>query len=325
MSKKSKQHGHIIELNSEGEAPKQIQLLPAGDVHGRDGRWWLNNKPERILEAFAIYAGPLSIDYEHANDLVVGEPIPSAGWISAIHNIDGQIWGDVDWTPRAKQMIEDKEYRFVSPVFYSDDSNVIIEIIGAGLTNRPNLVMAALNKQQDSNLILENKMNPEQRKQLCKVLGLTDDATDESIVTAAESLKSDKEKALNKASSFDANKVVPIADYQQVRGDLDKALNKISEFETAGAEAVVDEAIKNRKIAPSSKDYHLNACKTEGGLEAFKKMVASSPAIIDDQNDLNGDPENKQPELNKDQRKILEGLGVDVTDEKILADIKDVS
>lgn len=165
-------------------------------------------------------------------------------------------------------------------------------------------------------------MTPEQRKQLCKVLGLTDDATDESIVTAAEGLKQEKEKALNKANSFDATKVVPIADYQQAMGDLEKARNKISEFETAGAEAVVDEAIKNRKIAPSSKDYHLNACKAEGGLEAFKNMVASSPAIIDDQNDLDGDPENNSPELNKDQRKILEGLGVNPADEDVMNDIK---
>lgn len=131
MSKKSKQHGHIIELNSEGEAPKQIQLLPAGEVHGRDGRWWLNNEPERILEAFKVYDGPLSIDYEHANDLVVGEPIPSAGWINDLLIKNGEVWGDVEWTPKAKQMIEDKEYRFTSPVFYSDGSNVIVEIIGA--------------------------------------------------------------------------------------------------------------------------------------------------------------------------------------------------
>lgn len=324
MSKATEHFEYSLELNTEGnKAPTEIMLIPAGQVKGRDGRIWFNSNPDRVLDAFEEYNGPVSIDYEHGNFLGGPKPTPSAGWINSIFLRDGAIWGNVKWTPKAKQMIEDEEYRFHSPVFYSDGEKVISSIVGSGLTNRPNLVMPAFNKQEKPNHTLEKEMKPEQRKVLCAVLGLDEGVSDESIVTAAGTLKNDKELALNKISSFDASKVVPIADYQQVKGDLDLALNKISDFETAGAEAAVDKAIKDRKIAPSSKDYHLNACKTQDGLEAFNKMVASSPAIIDDQNNLDGDPEKKKPELNKDQRKILEGLGIDAKDEKVLADIKD--
>jgi phage I-like protein len=46
------------------------------------------------------------------------------------------------------------------------------------------------------------------------------------------------------------------------------------------AEAAVDEAVKNRKIAPASKAEYLSLCATKEGLENFKKIMAVSPEII---------------------------------------------
>jgi phage I-like protein len=43
---------------------------------------------------------------------------------------------------------------------------------------------------------------------------------------------------------------------------------------------VVDEAIKNRKIAPASRVEYLSLCATREGLETFKKIAATTPAII---------------------------------------------
>ena len=48
------------------------------------------------------------------------------------------------------------------------------------------------------------------------------------------------------------------------------------ETEIAGA---VDEAIAAGRIAPSSRDYHIAACRAKGGLDRFRTLVASSVSI----------------------------------------------
>jgi hypothetical protein len=214
----------------------------------------------------------------------------------------------------------------VSPsIYYNSATNAVIEIFGAGLTNRPNLKLAALNKSQSqtNETSTENDtMDKQARVALCKSLGLADEAADASILAAAESLKTDKATALNKALTPDATKFIPIADYQLVKGDLDKALNSIQEQATQSAEVVIDAAIAAGKIAPASKDYHLNSCKSPEVLANFKKMVEASPSINGDGKDVDGDGDDKSKALNSQQRKILEGLGVDPEDKDVAADLK---
>lgn len=65
-----------IELAADGPAPEWIQLLPAGKiVKGRDGRTWMNDHPDGILEAFAadesllsVYAGRGLVVYDSGNE-----------------------------------------------------------------------------------------------------------------------------------------------------------------------------------------------------------------------------------------------------------------
>jgi Mu-like prophage I protein len=68
--------------------------------------------------------GTVVIDYEHASerpDVAKGGPIPAAAWI---HNLSTKrdpetkkdtLWASVEWTAKAKEMIEGGEYRFFSP------------------------------------------------------------------------------------------------------------------------------------------------------------------------------------------------------------------
>lgn len=315
-----------LAVNSEGQAPLEIQLLPAGHMRGRDGREFNNSDPTGILAAFQRYGGPMAIDYEHASEIKQGEEIPAAGWITAMEDRDGEIWGKVGWTNRAAKMISGREYRFLSPVFYHDKALNILAIKSAGLTNQPNLIMQALNKADQSqstpDIGMETVMDKTARIALCKSLGLTDEASDQAILAAVTQLQDDKKIALNKAETPDATLFVPRADYDQLKGNLETAQNKIDTIEGQKAEAVIDQAIKDGKVAPSSKDYHLAACKQDGGLEAFKAMVAASPSINDGGKDTTKNPEGGQIALNKDQRKILQGLGHDPDDADLVKDLK---
>ncbi len=142
-----------IELQADGTVPEWIQLLPAGGVvKGRDGRTWINDRPENILAAFQAEDKDLPIDWEHASELKAprGDQAPAAGWLKEMELRNGEIWGLVEWTAKAIEQIKNREYRYISPVFvYEKESLRIIRITSAGLTNQPNLHLAALNKENN--------------------------------------------------------------------------------------------------------------------------------------------------------------------------------
>ena len=143
-----------LELLRHGEVPALVEVLPAGPViTGRDGRTWLNDNPAGILAAFMAEGKDLPIDWEHSSERKApqGEQAPAAGWMKGMQlGPDGIIRATVEWTPRGVESIKNREYRYLSPVFLFDrQTNAIKRITSAGLTNRPNLLLRALNRQED--------------------------------------------------------------------------------------------------------------------------------------------------------------------------------
>lgn len=135
--------------------PEWIELIPAGPVvTGIDGRSWLNDMPARIVTAFTARNRPLVIDWEHASEhrAPVGLDAPAAGWIDRLEARSGAIWGHVStWTVRAAQQLQNREYRFLSPVFlFEKAASRIVELTSVGLTNAPNLALTALNQRADA-------------------------------------------------------------------------------------------------------------------------------------------------------------------------------
>ncbi|PRA86943.1 hypothetical protein CQ054_07025 [Ochrobactrum sp. MYb29] len=131
------------------------QLLPAGPrIDARDGRWWTFD-PATVIAAFRANSGPLAVDYEHAQDLVApkGSPAPAAGWIVAMEEREGSLWGNIEWTERAAQLISGKAYRYLSPSIRHDSARNIKALNGAGLVNRPALYLEPLdlaNRDEDA-------------------------------------------------------------------------------------------------------------------------------------------------------------------------------
>ena len=91
---------------------------------------------------------PLAIDYEHQGMHAPsnGAPAPAAGWVKRLVVNGTGIFGEVDWTETAKAMIESGEYRYLSPVFDHGQGGTVFRIIGAGLTNSPNLFLTSFNR-----------------------------------------------------------------------------------------------------------------------------------------------------------------------------------
>jgi phage I-like protein len=199
-------------------------------------------------------------------------PAPAVGWIKQIEVRDNALWGRVEWTADGAATVTSRAYRYLSPVFqYDYQTGEILQIVSAGLTNNPNLEMAALNRTTTETTDMD--------KAVLDALGLAATSTAADAVVAINTLKSEKAVALNRAEAPDPERFVPKADHQL-------ALNRITAFETeektrreSAITAAVDAAVAAGKVAPASKDYHLAACRQDGGLERFTAMVGAAPVI----------------------------------------------
>ncbi len=299
-----------LQAGEDRSAPEWVELIPAGpNVIGRDGRAWVNDRPDDIVSAFTV---DLPIDYEHASEEPAGQPAPAAGWVKEVQNRGGAVWGRVEWVEAAANMIAAREYRFLSPTFFfSRTSTRIARLRSAALTHHPNLDLKALNRSQSETG--SPAMNNEQRKALCKKLGLADEASDTAILGAVEDLQADVAKAENAAQTPDLDKFVPRADHDKVVADLEAANNSLTERDSADVEALVDQAIADEKITPSNRDFYVASCKAEGGVERFKAFVAAAPklAVAANSGLDTKDPDEAVAALSADDKLIADQLGLD--------------
>jgi phage I-like protein len=187
-------------------------LLPAGEFKGRDGRpgkdlsWKLTDAQGRALAARmnTRHQGGVqfNLDYEHQAMLAEknGQPAPASGWAGQFEWRDGQglFALNVQWTAKAKQMIEAGEYKYISPVMlYNKDTGEVTDVINASLVNIPALDLNPVAQENMARLNsffsttnLESSMNPVLLACLA-ALGLpqTDATTAEQALSAIAALK----------------------------------------------------------------------------------------------------------------------------------------
>lgn len=297
-----------IAASKEAGAPEWVQLFPPGpDLKARDGRWWTLD-PQRVVAAFAANDGPLAIDYEHGQAHLApqGLAAPAAGWIVAVEERDGAVWGKVEWTPKAAAAIAEREYRFLSPDFHflPDDRNLIVSLNGAGLVNRPALVMAAL-----SRISPEQKENPPMSKAIAMALGLAQDATEAAILAAIAGQKdehaalcgmlkidsaSDRQTVTAAVASLQSETATALAavkanpstaEVAALKTDLDATRTALAALQKKDADREIDAALSaaaaEGKITPASRDAYRAMCAEKGGLERFRALAATLPVICE--------------------------------------------
>lgn len=256
-----------------GAVPDWVQLTPAGpDITGMDGRRFRLSNPEAVVAVFNRSGRALAVDINHASEIDSGgTPVPAQGWIEEIENRDGALWGKVAWTDPGRALMAARGYRYLSPaLIVSKKTREVVAITSAGLVHSPNLNMTALNSQQPE----ITDMDPA----ILEALGLITTATTTDAVSAITALKADTATALNSARAPDPELFVPRADHEV-------ALNSIAAFQAeeatrsaAAMNTAVDAAVAAGKIAPASRDYHLETCKSVG-LEKFASLLAGMPVI----------------------------------------------
>lgn len=279
-----------IIVAADGAAPQWVELIPAADAHGivagRDGRAWRFDATahQNILAAHAGLGMDVPVDWEHATQHRAshGDEAPAAGWVTQLEIRDGALWGNVDWTERATQQISAREYRYLSPVFdYDTHTQRIAQLVSVGLTNLPNLRLAALNQRQEPMMRSEALTAA-----IVSALGLAADAPDNEVATAINTLKQNADTATAQAR----NNQQPSLERFVPRADYDAALNRAETAEAtlkqqeaaahaAAVDAALDEAVANGKIVPASRNYYKEACNTPEGLQRFRDFVGAAPVI----------------------------------------------
>jgi phage I-like protein len=120
-----------------GKPPTEFRIWAFGDVRTTKGDFKCTEAGAALLMAtYRDQGNDLVFDYEHQTIYTCGDS-PAAGWFSLEQRADG-IWATgINWTPNAFSRLENKEYRYFSPVFYYDEGGAITELVNIALTNVP--------------------------------------------------------------------------------------------------------------------------------------------------------------------------------------------
>ncbi|MEW5804928.1 MAG: phage protease [bacterium] len=301
--------GKLILVDArEGVVPVEIQLLPWGEQHTEKGDWVVDDASLRLIIAdFAGRKNDPVIDYEHQS---LGEGIaPAAGWIKKLINKGTLgLWAAVEWTQRAAEFIKNKEYRYLSPVFFRDPETLrVTRLVNAGLTNVPLIdgMVPLVNKQP----VIFNHSIPKEdamKKKLAALLGLKEDAPDEEFIQVI-SARMEAAKAQGaqgaQGNSLTSHEKIPAeitgllglepgaktadvaARIQSLKQSADQTTAlaaKVTTLEEGAkkreAGELVEAAMKEGKVTPAQREWADAYALRDP--EGFKLFVAKAPQIV---------------------------------------------
>lgn len=244
-----------------GTAPEWVHLLPEGKMTGRDGRSFELADAPGLLLAFQSSGVDLPVDYEHQNDrpeAKLSGPVPAAGWIKELKADESGLWGRVEWTATAREMIARKEYRYLSPSFlFHPKTRQILRLNGAGLVHNPNLHLTALASQETDMLPIDQRKPNDQSAtadlgaELARLLGLPATASaKELIAKLAERLTKEPDPA----------KYMPVTAVQEM---LHSRREEQNSFADGRAQEKVRIAVQQGYITNGMRNWALALCRSD--------------------------------------------------------------
>lgn len=281
------------------DATDEIKILPMGLVKSQKGEFYVDDESVDLMrQHFKERRLDIVVDYEHQtlNDVQA----PAGGWIKDFYAKDGAVVAKVEWTPKAKQYIENKEYRYLSPVVMvrkSDKKAVILHSVA--LTNTP--AIDGMYTIKNSIDIGDVEMD-ELLKQLIELFGLPETATEEEVIAKVKEIKGkepekpeenkeDKEEIVANKAVLEVLGLKEGADQEAVLGKIMELKNpagganatKLQELETKimkrEAQEKVTLALKEGKITKAQEQWALQYALTapKGFDEYLKNAVAVVP------------------------------------------------
>ena len=192
--------GYLIALSVAvgSEPPSEFVIFDPGTLKTSKGEFLFDELAGlSVLNHFAEHgADRLPIDFDHGMLAVIKTPdtAAAAGWFTPELRGGALVAANVEWTPRAAEMLRNREFRFLSPAFnYDRETGQITELLNVALTNLPATKNAdplvaseSDNPQTTLDPVLPDE-RPTKRKDMQKLfaaLGATDEA--EAVTIAKE-------------------------------------------------------------------------------------------------------------------------------------------
>ena len=335
----------VLAFDLDADANGWHQLLPAGAFSAVDGRpldvpggqWYLDASiAQRLIAQAEAAANDLVIDYEHQTlrKDENGQPAPAAGWFKQLEWREGSgLWIKPRWTARARDHIDQGEYRYLSAVFpYDAATGYPLKLHSAALTNRPGIDgMQALASLTASDLTSthpthqESTMN-ELLEKLLAQLGITVQGnaalTEEQQAQALTALTELKTKAGTsdtlaaqladlsaKDTAPDPAKYVPI----EVVSDLQAQLAVLSaQHKTGELEQLLADAKNDGRLLPSMESWARDLGKKDmAALSAFLDKAQPLAALSQKQTDAAKPKEGDDPvaSLSAEEKEAARLLG----------------
>lgn len=178
-----------IELNyKEGE---KVKVTPIGEVVGLDGRGFKID-PEMIIADIKNNDMHIPLDENHNFGQAVGWFDKESFEIRA----DG-IYASLELNPIGVELVENKIYRYMSPVYVMGENYRVIGLDCVGLVNRPNLLNKELNqkdeKSKEKKLEELEKLKGEIESLKGEIATLKEVKPDEAAKATEENFKSEIE------------------------------------------------------------------------------------------------------------------------------------
>lgn len=297
--------------------PKEIKILPLGYVHSEKGNFNVDDESaELIINKFKERKLDLVIDYEHQT--LGGQQAPAGGWIKDLYKGEDAIIAKVEWTKKAEEYLKNKEYKYLSPVvLVRKRDNKATTIHSVALTNTPAVdgMFAIVNSNTvDIENLSEYKEEAEMElKEIAKLLGLPETATEDEIkeaLSAAKTVKEgskkeepggEKKEEPKKEGTQEDEKVVAnstilgllgcgadsttedvAASIMALKvGDANtqaelKALK--AEMKEKGAEELVMKALKDGKITAAQKEWAKEYALSDS--KGFESFLEKAPKVV---------------------------------------------
>lgn len=320
---------YALEGLNVSEAPDEIKILPLGTVHSQKGDFVVDDESFDLINRHFENRGlDLVIDYEHQT--LKDVQAPAGGWIKKLVKTNDAIAAQVEWTAKAKQYLENKEYKYLSPVVICRKSDgKAVALHSVALTNTPAIdgMFALVNSIDISSPDGAEGGNSMELKKIVALLGLPADATEADVEKAIQELKKQEkteEVVANKTImdllelKGDAKTEDVAAKIMELKGSADKTKDEMilelkRRMDERDAEELVTMALKQGKISAAQKAWAKEyALKDAEGFQAF---VAKAPAVVPIGKTGSAGYQKEETDTELDP-KILKNLGVSMEDIK---------
>ncbi len=243
-----------------------LQVAPRGRVATRDGRTF-SFDPEKLVARFKADGIDIPVDLDHAVALRArhGETARAIGWIKELEARPEGVFARIEWLDGGREVLAARTHRFVSPTFRHTQTGEAVWLHSVALVAAPALSLPAVASAET----LQDPPQELPMKSVLSALGLSEAADEASSLAAITTLK---ENSVDKAVHDEALATLT------ARTEELAALKAAVRSEEV--DALIEDALKAKKIVPAQRDHYAALCATDEGLAGVKKLLDATPETL---------------------------------------------